>query len=414
MRTGSTSMNNPIPLALLSQMPTSGKIALRMLEKLGRGSLKLTVPGGHTLTFGDTTQQGLDCHHANLEIHHWRVCSQVMKSGDIGFAESYMDQDWSTDNLPELLKLFVANRQALEQVIYGSWIGRLGYQLKHWLNRNTKAQAKKNIHAHYDLGNAFYSQWLDPSMTYSSAIFSHPGQSLQEAQQTKYQRALAQLRLKSGASLLEIGCGWGGFAQLAAESGHKTTGITLSTEQLAWSQERMQKQALEHQSEFLIRDYRDTHGQFDGIVSIEMFEAVGEQYWDSYFGCVKRNLKLGARACVQTITIAEELFERYRVGTDFIQQYIFPGGMLPSPSQFKALAKKHRLTVETEFSFGTDYAQTLAQWRDTFLARWDSIAPLGFDLRFQKTWEFYLAYCEAAFAKGNTDVFQFTLVNDGK
>jgi cyclopropane-fatty-acyl-phospholipid synthase len=378
MRSGTGFISNPIPTAVLSQMPTSGKLALRMLEKLGRGSLKLTVPGGHTLTFGDTAQHGMDCHHANLKIHHWRVCSRVMKSGDIGFAESYMDQDWSTDNLPELLKLFVANRKGLEEVIYGSWLGRLGYQIKHWLNRNTKAQAKKNIHAHYDLGNAFYQQWLDPSMTYSSAIFGSAGQSLQDAQQVKYQRALNQLRLAPGASVLEIGCGWGGFAQTAAQAGHHSTGITLSTEQLEWAKARMINAKLAHRAEFLLQDYRDTQGQYDGIVSIEMFEAVGEQYWDSYFECVKRNLKLGASACIQTITIADDLFGRYRVGTDFIQQYIFPGGMLPSPTLFKTLAHKHGLRVETEFSFGTDYALTLAQWRATFMARWETIAPLGF------------------------------------
>ncbi len=412
MRTGSPTFVSPIPLAVLAKVPASGKIALRMLEKLGRGSLHLTVPGDHTITFGDPHQEGIDCHHAKLTIHHWRVCSNVMKSGDIGFAEGYINQDWSTDNLPELLKLFVANRKSLEEVIYGSWLGRLGYQFKHWLNRNTKAQARKNIHAHYDLGNSFYKQWLDPSMTYSSAIFNRAGQSLEEAQTVKYQRALAQLRLAENSQILEIGCGWGGLAQEAAQAGHHTKGITLSSEQLDWAHERLQQCGKGDKAQFFLQDYRDTNGQFDGIVSIEMFEAVGEQYWDDYFSCVKRNLKPGARACIQTITISDELFERYRVGTDFIQQYIFPGGMLPSPSQFRARAQKHGLRVESAFAFGPDYAATLSEWRTSFLARWESIAPLGFDLQFRKTWEFYLAYCEAAFAKGNTDVIQFTLVKD--
>ncbi len=413
MSLSNTNLANPLPVSVLATVPSSGKMALRMLAKLGRGSLHLTVPGGHTVTFGDTRQQGLDCHHAHLTIHHWRVCSRVMKSGDIGLAESYMDQDWSTDNLPELLKLFIANRKGLENAIYGSWFGRLGYQIKHWLNRNTKAQARKNIHAHYDLGNAFYSQWLDPSMTYSSALFTQPDQTLEQGQQAKYQRALTQLQLPSGGQILEIGCGWGGFAQVAAESGYSTTGLTLSTEQLDWAENRLAKLSQAEQADFRLQDYRDTQGQFDGIVSIEMFEAVGEQYWQDYFSCVKRNLKQGARACIQTITIADELFERYRVGTDFIQQYIFPGGMLPSPSRFRAMAQQQGLRVENEFAFGNDYARTLMRWREVFIARWESIAPLGFDIRFQKTWEFYLAYCEAAFAKGNTDVMQFTLVNDG-
>jgi cyclopropane-fatty-acyl-phospholipid synthase len=391
-------------------IPAAGKIALRFLKKISIGSLRLVTPKGRTYHFGNSADKSDQAHHAQIQLVNWNLFSVVLKSGDIGFAEGYMDGDWTTEDLAELLKLIIANRSQLESVVYGSWWGQLTYRVRHWFNRNTKAQAKKNIHAHYDLGNAFYKLWLDHSMTYSSALFAGQSNlSLEQAQQAKYDRALSELQLQRPSSILEVGCGWGGMAQTATQAGHRITGLTLSTEQLEWAEKRLQVLGREKQAHFLLQDYRDTDGQFDGVISIEMFEAVGEQYWQSYFECLQRNLKPGARACVQSITISDELFERYRTSTDFIQQYIFPGGMLPSPSKFKALAIAHGFIVEKAFAFGHDYAHTLKLWRKDFMHRLEEVKKLGFDDRFNKTWEFYLAYCEAAFAKNNTDVIQFTL-----
>jgi cyclopropane-fatty-acyl-phospholipid synthase len=404
-------LNPPNTKSTSESIPAAGKMALRFLKGISVGSLHLVTPGGQSHYFGNSQQTGEHAHHAHLRLNNWKLCSAVLKSGDIGFAEGYMDGDWTTQDPAELLKLIIANRNQLESIVYGSWCGQLTYRIRHWFNRNTKTQAKKNIHAHYDLGNAFYKLWLDPGMTYSSALFNGQANlSLEQAQQAKYDRALSELNLRSPSSLLEVGCGWGGMAQTATRAGHTITGLTLSTEQLEWAQKRLQVIGCEKQAQLLLQDYRDTDGQFDGIVSIEMFEAVGEQYWQSYFECLQRNLKPGARACIQSITIANELFERYRTSTDFIQQYIFPGGMLPSPKRFEELAVQHGFVVEKAFAFGHDYARTLQLWRQEFMGRLDEVKQLGFDDRFNKTWEFYLAYCEAAFAKDNTDVMQFTLL----
>ena len=396
-------------------IPAAGRFALKLLEKLHTGSLRLTLPGGQVIQFGDINNHAPGQHHANLKLHSWSVCQSAMKSGDVGFAESYIRGDWSTDHtqdaLPNLLKLLIANRQAIESVIYGNWFGRALYRIKHLLNRNTRAGSKRNIHAHYDLGNDFYKLWLDHTMSYSSALYGgNEALSLDQAQEAKYRRALQELNLnKANSHILEIGCGWGGFAQVAAQNGQRITGITLSTEQLTWAKLRMEKLGLGAQSTFMLQDYRDTSDQFDAIVSIEMFEAVGEPYWDSYFECLNRNLKPGGRALVQSITINETLFERYRTSTDFIQQYIFPGGMLPTKTGFEALAAKHGLQVLASLGFGYDYAHTLKQWRESFMSKLDAVRNEGFDNRFINTWEFYLAYCEAAFSKDNTNVYQFTL-----
>ena len=397
-------------------IPTAGRFALKLLEKLHTGSLRLTLPGGQVIQFGDINNHAPGQHHANLRLHSWNVCQSAMKSGDVGFAESYIRGDWSTDHtqdaLPNLLKLLIANRQAIESVIYGNWLGRALYRIKHLLNRNTRAGSKRNIHAHYDLGNNFYKLWLDHTMSYSSALYGgNEALSLDQAQEAKYRRALQELNLENTNNhILEIGSGWGGFAQIAAQNGQRITGITLSTEQFTWAKLRMEKLGLGAQSTFLLQDYRDTTGQFDAIVSIEMFEAVGEQYWDSYFECLMRNLKPGGRALVQSITIDESLFERYRASTDFIQQYIFPGGMLPTKTGFESLAAKHGLQVVSSLGFGYDYAHTLKQWREVFMTKLEAVRNEGFDNRFINTWEFYLAYCEAAFSKDNTNVYQFTLL----
>jgi cyclopropane-fatty-acyl-phospholipid synthase len=368
------------------------------------GALRMEFPDGRVAHFGNGHSP------VTLSLDNWEICSASLKSGDIGFAETFISGNWRTDNLPGLIEIFIRNRQQIESVIYGKWWGRLLYRLRHLFNRNSRTGSRKNIHAHYDIGNAFYQLWLDPSMTYSSALFADAGvDNLQQAQEAKYQRILQQLRLPPHARVLEIGCGWGGFAELAATSGAHVTGLTLSTEQLDFANQRLADAGLNHKAELLLKDYRDADGQFDAIASIEMFEAVGEAYWPSYFACIARNLKPQGRACIQTIVIDDALFARYRKGTDFIQQYIFPGGMLPSPSVFRMQAEQHGLRVVDEFKFGIDYARTLEQWRVAFTERLSQVREQGFDDRFLRTWEFYLAYCEAGFRAESIDVMQFTL-----
>ena len=376
---------------------------LQLLRKIKYGTLRLECPDHAVLQFGDGSEP------VTLTLKNWEPCIAAVKSGDIGFAESYINGDWQTDNLSRLLELFIHNRHAVETAIYGTWWGSLAYRIKHLFNRNSRAGSKRNIHAHYDIGNNFYQLWLDPSMTYSSALFSEPQATLQEAQHAKYLRILDQLDITAGSNILEIGCGWGGFAELAAQRGAHITGLTLSTEQRDFALQRLKAAGVAQQADLRLQDYRDTDGQFDAIASIEMFEAVGEAYWDDYFSCVAKLLKPGGRACIQTITIADELFARYRKGTDFIQQYIFPGGMLPSPSVFRAHAEKHGLKIMQEFAFGLDYARTLALWQQAYQARLPEITTLGFDERFNRTWEFYLSYCEAGFRAKSIDLFQFTL-----
>lgn len=384
--------------------PAAARAMLSLLERLQVGRLLVTTPAGASLSFGHGEP------HAAIRLSNWKVFGASLSRGDIGFAESWISGDWQTDSLPALLKVLVANREVIERAIYGHWWGQALYRIKHLLNRNSKAGSRRNIHAHYDLGNPFYAVWLDPSMTYSSALFGNePARSLQDAQTAKYRRILDQLALPPGARVLEIGCGWGGFAELAARDGLHVNGLTLSTEQHAWASRRLADAGLAEQARFLLQDYRDEKGQFDAIVSIEMFEAVGERYWPSYFETLRRCLRPGGRAVVQTITIDDTLFERYRRGTDFIQQYIFPGGMLPSPEVFSRQARSAGLALDDAFGFGLDYARTLAIWRDSFLESLPQITAQGFDERFARTWEFYLAYCEAGFAQGSTDVVQFTL-----
>ncbi|SHH25855.1 cyclopropane-fatty-acyl-phospholipid synthase family protein [Massilia sp. CF038] len=385
--------------------PASAKIILKLLAKLQHGALRLITPDGAVLMFGDGSTP------VTLELQSWDVFGAAMRSGDIGFAETFIDGSWKTDNLTGLIALLARNRAPIEELVYGSWWGSLVYRVKHLMNRNSKAGSRKNIHAHYDIGNDFYKLWLDPSMTYSSALYTKAtGDNLQLAQAAKYRTIIEQLQVSPGDRVLEIGCGWGGFAEQAArDAGVHVTGLTLSTEQLAYARERLQNAGLSAQADLQLCDYRDSSGQYDAIASIEMFEAVGESYWPSYFECLARNLKQGGRACIQTIVIADELFERYRKGTDFIQQYIFPGGMLPSPSAFERMAQEHGLTVSATYRFGIDYADTLAAWRHAFHARLAEVRAQGFDERFIRTWEFYLCYCEAAFRERNTDVMHFTL-----
>ncbi|HJU49921.1 MAG TPA: cyclopropane-fatty-acyl-phospholipid synthase family protein [Pseudogulbenkiania sp.] len=395
------------------RFPSRAKLALRLLERLQSGTLAVTFPDGQHASYGPGHGP-----QADIILSDWRCFDAAFKSGDIGFAETWIDGDWTTSDLGALLGLFVANRNAIEHFVYGTAWGRLFYRLRHLLNRNSRTGSRRNIHAHYDIGNAFYRLWLDPTMTYSSALFgdgaapdeNKDGEYLLQAQQAKYRRLLDMLRLRAGDSVLEIGCGWGGFAETALRAGLNVTGLTLSTEQLAWARARCEAVATaDAHTDLRLQDYRDCHGRFDGIVSIEMFEAVGERYWPSYFDTIKRTLKPDGRACIQTIVIADALFERYRKGTDFIQQYIFPGGMLPSPAVFRQQAERAGLKIVDTLAFGQDYARTLKVWRKRFSAALPAIRALGLDDAFIRIWTFYLCYCEAAFRHRNTDVVQFTL-----
>ncbi|MEK8051549.1 cyclopropane-fatty-acyl-phospholipid synthase family protein [Ideonella sp. DXS22W] len=401
----------PSMLAVPGSAPAAARAVFALLAKLRVGRLDVQLPDGSQAHFGQAGA-GSDGPHATLRLRNWNVCSAALRSGDIGVAETYIAGDWTTTDLAALLGLFIANREALDSVVYGHWWGSLLHRMRHWLNRNSRAGSRRNIHAHYDLGNAFYRLWLDPTMNYSSAWFQGDRQQpMAQAQQAKMRRALGECRLRDGQRLLEIGCGWGALAECAVrEYGARVTGVTLSTEQLAFGRQRLANGGLLGQAELRLQDYRDiADGPFDAIVSIEMFEAVGRDYWASWFDTVRRNLAPGGRACVQTITIRDDLFDRYVSGTDFIQQYIFPGGLLPSPAAFRAEAQRAGLVVEQELAFGRDYAETLRRWRADFLRQDEAVRAQGFDTRFVRTWEFYLAYCEAAFEAGNTDVMQFTL-----
>lgn len=396
--------------ALPGNAPSAARTVLKLLLRLQHGTLTLQLPDGSLQRFGSG-----EAPMASLHLHNWNACSAALRSGDIGFAESYMAGDWTTPHLADLLQVFIVNRKDVEDVIYGSWLGRLAYRIKHLLRRNTRANSQKNIHAHYDLGNAFYALWLDDTMNYSSAIFETPATTMKEGQHAKVRRALEMARVRPGARVLEIGCGWGALAEMATtEFDASIVGVTLSTEQLAWAQDRMSQVGTAARSDLRLQDYRDigktsVDEPFDAICSIEMVEAVGREYWPGYFQTVSRLLKPGGHACIQSIVIADELFERYIGSTDFIQQYIFPGGCLPCPREFRAQASAAGFDIVDEFSFGQDYARTLKIWRDDFLAQEARVLQLGFDKRFIRIWEFYLAYCEAAFAQANTDVMQFTL-----
>ena len=410
MNTSNSTPSTTTLFAMPGNAPSAGRAMLKLLLRLKHGTLTVKLPDGSVQRFGNGESP-----MASLHLLNWNVCGAALKSGDIGFAESFIAGDWTTPHLTELLRVLIANRNEVEDAIYGTWLGRVAYRIKHLLNRNTKANSQKNIHAHYDLGNAFYELWLDGTMNYSSAIFEAPETTMKEAQHAKVQRALLAARVKPGDRVLEIGCGWGALAEKAAkEFNARVVGVTLSTEQLAWAQARMAREGLTERADLRLQDYRDIgkttpDEPFDAICSIEMVEAVGREYWPEYFQTVARLLKPGGYACIQSIVIADALFDRYIGSTDFIQQYIFPGGCLPCPKEFRAQAKAAGFEVVDEFSFGQDYARTLQLWRDNFMAQESHVLQLGFDKRFIRIWEFYLGYCEAAFLEANTDVVQYTL-----
>jgi cyclopropane-fatty-acyl-phospholipid synthase len=343
-------------------------------------------------------------------IHDFRCMRRVLTAADIGFAEGYMAGEWDTPDLSTLLTSFSANWDRLAKAIRGHPLVRAIHSAGHVFRPNTRQGARRNIHAHYDLGNAFYGQWLDRTMTYSSARYAAPGQPLDLAQANKY-RSLAQcMDLRPGMHVLEIGCGWGGFAEFAArELDARVTGITISREQHDFASRRMFEQGLAEKADIRLVDYRDVDGRFDRVASIEMFEAVGERYWPAYFDKVRQVLAPGGRAGLQIITIRDELFEHYRRRADFIQRYVFPGGMLPSEARLKVEAARAGLEWREPARFGQHYADTLAEWAVRFEAGWDRIRALGFDERFRRLWRFYLSYCEAGFRTERTNVVQLAL-----
>jgi cyclopropane-fatty-acyl-phospholipid synthase len=404
MNSATDALDSPLS-ATLSRLPRSAETVLSLLSAIAGGRITLTLPNGQDVHSGHGAAV------AAMSVNEWSVFDDVLGAGDIGFAESYMDGRWDTPDLAALLTLLARNREPVARALYGNWWGVLRHKILHGLRANTRRGSRRNIAAHYDLGNDFYRLWLDPSMSYSSALFSdEPDMDLEVAQQAKYRRILESLAVRPGDHILEIGCGWGGFAEMAARTyGARVTGITLSEQQLAYARERIAREGLAERVTLELRDYRDLAGRFDHIVSIEMFEAVGERFWPSYFAKLRELLKPGGKAVIQTITIADGLFARYRKGTDFIQRYIFPGGMLPSASVFAAKASAAGLAVTGDFAFGADYARTLAQWRERFDAREQDLEALGYGSVFRRMWRFYLAYCEAGFAAASTDVHHFEL-----
>ena len=372
----------------------------------GYGAFEVTLPQGETIRI-EGSQPGPT---ARLTVRDYRFVRRVMSAGAVGFGEGYMAGEWDTPDLSELLQVLSQNFERLQVLVEGRPLMRLINSLTHLGRRNTRAGARRNIHALYDLGEAFYGAWLDPSMTYSSAVFSSPGASLQAAQEAKYAALARSIDIRPEHHVLEIGCGWGGFAEYAAgKLGARVTAVTISQAQYDYAKRRMFEQGLADRAEILLTDYRDVQGRFDRVASIEMFEAVGEAYWPAYFDKVSQVLAPDGRAGLQIITIKDELFSHYRRNTDFIQKYVFPGGMLPSESRLMQEIDRAGLTWQSAARYGQDYARTLAQWAARFQAAWRAITELGFDERFRRLWLFYLSYCEAGFRTGRTDVIQVSL-----
>jgi len=391
----------------LTGAPRAFRWALRVMARNWlAGSLAFVTPsGGELRLVGERPGPS-----ARLIIRDFRFMRRVLGSGDIGFAEGYMAGEWDTPDISAVLEVLTLNVDRLQRMLKRNAAARLVNRVRHLLRANTKAGSRRNIHAHYDLGNAFYSRWLDATMTYSAARYQQPGQALAAAQTHKYRTLARGMGLTGDHHVLEIGCGWGGFAEYAARDvGARVTGITISQEQFEFARRRMFEQGLAERADIRLIDYRDVDGQFDRVASIEMFEAVGERYWPTYFGKIAQTLKPGGRAGLQIITIRDELFEPYRRRPDFIQKHIFPGGMLPSEARLKTETARAGLAWADISRFPQHYADTLAEWAHRFEAAWDDIRRLGFDERFRRLWRFYLAYCEAGFRTERTSVVQLTL-----
>lgn len=394
-------------LPALTGAPRAFRAALRLMARNWlSGSLAFVTPaGGELQLVGDRPGPA-----ARLIIRDYRFMRRVLGSGDIGFAEGYMAGEWDTPDLSALLEVLTLNLERLQRMLNRNPAARLVNTVRHALRANTRAGSRRNIHAHYDLGNAFYSRWLDGTMTYSSARYGRPGQDLAAAQANKYRTLAEGMELGPGHHVLEIGCGWGGFAEFAARDvGARVTGITISQQQYDFARKRIFEQGLAEKADIRLIDYRDVEGRYDRVASIEMFEAVGEKYWPTYFAAVRDRLAPGGRAGLQIITIRDELFDRYRRRPDFIQKHIFPGGMLPSEARLKDETERAGLAWTGISRFPQHYADTLAEWGRRFEGAWEDIRKLGFDERFRRLWRFYLSYCEAGFRTERTGVVQLSL-----
>lgn len=391
----------------LAGLPRIARLGLRVALQLRIGSLVIETPEGRRFVVNGSEPGP----NAEVKIRTWSFIKRLLNGADVGVAESYMADEWSSPDVTTFLELFCRNRDATFDMLRGSPVFRMMTRLRHWLNRNTRKGSRRNISAHYDLGNAFYREWLDPSMTYSSALFEGGINDLEQAQRRKYASLAEETGIRPEHHVLEIGCGWGGFAEyVAGEIGARVTALTISREQFDFTSRRMQENGLAERVEVRLQDYRDETSLYDRIASIEMFEAVGERYWQTYFRKVAECLKAGGRAGLQIITIQDDLFEDYRRTPDFIQRHVFPGGMLPPPSALAELGERMGLQLGGQKIFGLDYARTLEEWRHRFWSAWPRIRPLGFDERFKRLWEFYFHYCEAGFRSGNIDVRQMIYV----
>ncbi len=377
-----------------------------LVGKLNSGRVDFILPDGRRFRAEGSKPGPV----AEVTINNPDVFARLVREGDLGFCDAYLDGWWTTPDLQAFMDFIHADNDDMYDGFPGMALVRAWEKARFWFQSNTKRQALKNISYHYDLGNDFYSLWLDDTMTYSSALFNTSQESLEKAQIAKYASMVDQMGVKPGDHVLEIGCGWGGFAEYAAkERGLKVTGLTISKEQLEYAQNRIKNKGLSDKVNFKLQDYRDETGVYDGVASIEMFEAVGEKYWPVYFDKIKQCLKPGKQATLQIITIQDARWEVYRKSVDFIQKYIFPGGMLPSPSVLRKEVHKAGLSVQHSIEFGKSYSQTLRRWFEVFNNKWDNISAMGFDDRFRRMWNFYLTSCAATFESGNCDVTQITL-----
>lgn len=382
------------------------QLFFKIMDRIQVGHFVLHLPDGEMRNYHGKTPG----RKGELIIRDYASISKILASGDIGLAEAYRDGMVDSPDMTALLLLCIENQSALEAVFRGNFFGMIYYRLRHLFRGNSRKGSKKNIEAHYDLGNNFYKLWLDPTMTYSAAIFKNKDESLEEAQKNKYQRIIDTIQPKSSDHILEVGCGWGGFATMAAiQTGCKVTCLTLSQEQYQYATDLVRKMGLEDQVIIKICDYRDETGIYDHIVSIEMVEAVGEEYWEQYFNMIESKLRPGGRAMLQSIYIIDDLFDSYRKSTDFIQQYIFPGGMVLAPQVFEKYSVKNNLEIKDFYKFGLDYAQTLNLWRKEFKEKYAEVKQIGFDEGFLKIWDFYYTYCEAGFLSRRIDVAQIVL-----
>ncbi|MEM6440417.1 MAG: cyclopropane-fatty-acyl-phospholipid synthase family protein [Pseudomonadota bacterium] len=389
-----------------SNLPRWFAASFDTVRRLRRGALEFSLPDGRVFR-AEGAEPGPQ---GRVNVSNPDLFGRIVRDGELGFAEAYVDAWWDTPDLQSVLDVALLNNEEMARQFAGAAVVRWLERLRHWMNRNTKAGSRRNIAAHYDLGNAFYAKWLDPSMTYSSALFRGTQERLETAQRNKYAAICDGIAAPEGGHVLEIGCGWGGFAEYAAkERGLRVTGLTISQEQHDFAKARIEAAGLSDRVDIVMRDYRDETGKYDGVASIEMFEAVGEKYWPIYFEALRDRLKPDARACLQIITVADELFEGYRKGVDFIQKYIFPGGMLPSPDALTQQVRRAGLSDIGRLEFGQSYSETLRRWHESFNAAWEDIAPQGFDDRFRRMWNFYLTSCAACFMARTTDVVQVTL-----